>query len=159
MAWSEEDFKAAQERIGRAVAGKSVTVTPSKPAKKRNKYGAKRVQIDGIWFDSLREGERYGELKLLEKAGAIRNLKVHPRWELTVNDTYIGRYTADFCYQEAVESTGEPPARAQVDPTRIVWWMDVVEDVKSEPTAKSREFRRTLKLMRALYQIEVKVVL
>lgn len=40
-----------------------------------SKYGNKKVEVDGIVFDSKREAERYQELSLLEKAGVIRDLQ------------------------------------------------------------------------------------
>lgn len=40
-----------------------------------NKYGNKKVVIDGEVFDSKREAVRYQELKLLEKCGAIIGLR------------------------------------------------------------------------------------
>ncbi len=39
-----------------------------------NKYGSKKVEIDGIVFDSKREAKRFQELLLLERAGAIQGL-------------------------------------------------------------------------------------
>jgi hypothetical protein len=44
----------------------------SKPKKKPNKYNAKRVKIDGFWFDSTFEGKYYLNLKYRHKAGDIR---------------------------------------------------------------------------------------
>ena len=41
----------------------------------RSKYGAQKVNIDGERFDSKREARRYQELRLLERAGEIRDLK------------------------------------------------------------------------------------
>jgi hypothetical protein len=41
---------------------------------KPSKYRAIPTTVDGIRFDSKREAARYGELKLLEKAGHIRGL-------------------------------------------------------------------------------------
>lgn len=67
----------------------------------RNKYRAKRCEIDGIKFDSQLEGRRYCELKLLEKAGCIRDLRVHPRFALKCGEVTIGHYEADFDYQDA----------------------------------------------------------
>ena len=75
----------------------------------RSKYGAVKTTVDGITFASQKEATRYGELKLLEKAGEIRNLRLQPRYVLTVeNDGYpengygrsvnIGEYVADFAY-------------------------------------------------------------
>lgn len=40
-----------------------------------NKYGSKKVEVDGIMFDSKKESRRYQELLLLEKAGEIQNLQ------------------------------------------------------------------------------------
>lgn len=42
---------------------------------KSNKYGSKKIEVDGIVFDSKKEAKRYQELILLEKAGAIIELK------------------------------------------------------------------------------------
>lgn len=40
-----------------------------------NKYGSRKVTVDGITFDSKKEARRYCELSLLEKAGQITNLQ------------------------------------------------------------------------------------
>ncbi len=47
-----------------------------------NKYGNKKVIVDGEVFDSKREAKRYKELKLLEKCGAIRKLERQVAFEL-----------------------------------------------------------------------------
>ena len=47
-----------------------------------NKYGNKKVIIDGVVFDSKREAKRYQELKLLERCGAISDLKRQVVFEL-----------------------------------------------------------------------------
>jgi hypothetical protein len=71
------------------------------------KYGNKPVTIDGIWFQSTKEGKRWCELKLLERAGVITDLKRQVKFELTpetvrsdgkVEDK--STYTADFVYTE-----------------------------------------------------------
>ena len=41
-----------------------------------NKYFNKKVIIDGIKFDSKKEAKRYTELKLLKKAGIIKELEL-----------------------------------------------------------------------------------
>lgn len=43
-----------------------------------NKYRAKRVECDGIWFDSKAECEWYQGLRALERAGEITSLEPHP---------------------------------------------------------------------------------
>lgn len=48
----------------------------------RSKYKAQKTTIDGITFDSKKEAQRYCELKLLEKAGAIQNLQRQVPFEI-----------------------------------------------------------------------------
>ena len=47
-----------------------------------NKYGNKKVVIDGEVFDSKREAYRYMDLKLLEHCGAIKDLRRQVTYEL-----------------------------------------------------------------------------
>ena len=76
-----------------------------------NKYNNKKVIIDGIKFDSNKEAQHYKQLKLLERAGEIKNLKLQPRYELipqyTLNNKKIRKceYIADFEYVD--KRTGE----------------------------------------------------
>jgi hypothetical protein len=93
-----------------------------------NKYNAKPTEVDGIRFDSLAESRRYSELRLMERAGAITDLRVHPRYELlpkTASERAV-HYIADFCYVEGGH--------------------EVVEDVKGVETPvfrlKASMFRR-----------------
>ena len=41
---------------------------------KQNKYKNKKIIYDGITFDSIKEKNRYIELKILEKAGLIKEI-------------------------------------------------------------------------------------
>lgn len=41
-----------------------------------NKYGNKKITVDGKTFDSRREYARFKELQLLERAGEISNLRL-----------------------------------------------------------------------------------
>ena len=92
-------------------------------AARQSKYGNKPVTVDGIKYDSLHESQRHAYLKLLERAGEIKDLQYHVRYELippirkevvcTMKNgtTYTkvtneGRYyEADFVY--TVVATGE----------------------------------------------------
>lgn len=49
---------------------------------KGNKYSNKKIEVDGITFDSKREAKRYKELLLLEQAGAISNLQRQVKYVL-----------------------------------------------------------------------------
>lgn len=104
-----------------------------------SKYKAKRTIVDGVQFASMKESRRYLQLKLLEKAGRIKNLELQPKYDLVVNGVKIGRYTGDFRYQELEHSD----------------WKLVVEDSKGYKNA-SRDYPLRVKLVKALYGIEVR---
>lgn len=72
-----------------------------------NKYGAKKVTLDGIKFDSIKEMRRYADLTLLERAGEISGLERQVKLELHGRDgpllTRTGRkmkITVDFRYTD-----------------------------------------------------------
>lgn len=87
----------------------SVGVTPAKrQPQKRNKFSAEKTTRDGITFDSKREASRYAELKLLVRAGEIKDLELQPEFDLQgqfgplVSDAGRGlKYRADFAYTDA----------------------------------------------------------
>ena len=66
----------------------------------RNKYHASKTEIDGIRFDSRKEAARYSELKLLERAGEIRDLQLQVPFELIPKQEgeRACTYVADFVY-------------------------------------------------------------
>ncbi len=102
-----------------------------------SKYHNRKVEIDGIKFDSTKEGERYLELKLLLKAGKIRDLQMQVEFELIPKQggERACKYKADFVYHMA--DTGKM----------------VVEDVKGKRT---REYIIKRKLM--LWRHGIKIV-
>lgn len=85
----------------------------------KNKYYNKKVTVDGITFDSKKEANRYCELRLLERAGQIKNLERQKVFELIPTQREIlpekdkhgnhklgkvierpVKYIADFVYYE-----------------------------------------------------------
>lgn len=66
------------------------------------KYNNHRVQTEDGWFDSQRELKRWGELKLLERAGNIKNLRRQVPFELIPKRGRLRRivFIADFVYEE-----------------------------------------------------------
>lgn len=71
--------------------------------KRRSKYNADKTTVDGITFASKAEAKRYGELRLLERAGEIATLVLQPTYWLSVHSgegkfVKIGEYRADFEY-------------------------------------------------------------
>ena len=111
---------------------------------KRSKYGNHKVMIDGILFDSQKEGDRYQELKTLQQYGVIRDLNRQVSFELIPtqkdeNNRVIERactYKADFVYTDA--KTGKR----------------VVEDVKSKAT-KTDVYRIKKKLLLYVHGIRI----
>ena len=101
-----------------------------------NKFRNVRTEVDGIKFASAKEARRYGELKLLERAGKIIFLERQKRFELAVNGVHVGRYDADFVYVE-------------LNPVKRI-----VEDVK--PTFKSEKARKAYKKTSAYRMFEIK---
>lgn len=68
----------------------------------RNKYHAEKTEIDGIKFASRKEARRYQELKLLQRAGVIKDLKLQVPFVLFEKNEYgrVIKYVADFTYYE-----------------------------------------------------------
>ena len=67
-----------------------------------NKYNAKKTVVDGIVFASKREAARYQELKLLKRAGKIKDLQLQVPYELIPKQAgeRACKYIADFVYME-----------------------------------------------------------
>lgn len=103
---------------------------------RRPKYGNRKVVVDGITFDSAKEGRRYADLKLLERAGEIRDLKLQSPFPLMVNGVLVCTYVADFTYRRADPFLGET----------------VVEDVKG---MRTDVYKIKRKLMKAVHNIDV----
>lgn len=108
---------------------------------KPSKYGAKKVEHNGIKFDSKAEGKRYLDLMLMQRAGEISDLILQPKFELAKGVKFTGdarakpalRYTGDFLYLDKAGNR-------------------IVEDVKGMAT-QAYKIRRHLML--ALLGIEV----
>ena len=115
-------------------------------AKKASKYRNEKTELDGIVFDSKREAQRYAELKQMERAGIIHDLKRQERYELIPSIRENGKvvqravsYIADFTYLDN-DGTG---------------WRKVVEDSKG---MRTDVYRLKKKLMRWRYGIDIQEV-
>ena len=74
---------------------------------RKSKYGNHKVIHDGMKFDSQRELNRWLELKLLERAGEIRQLRRQVKFVLIPPQKENGKvierecsYIADFVYKD-----------------------------------------------------------
>ena len=103
---------------------------------KKHKYGAIKVKDDGYTFDSKMEYRRYKELLILQRAGEIQNLMVHPFFTIEINDIMVSKVILDFAYHDKNHKA-------------------VYEDVKGFDTPISRLKR---KLVKAVHGIDVEVI-
>lgn len=104
----------------------------------RFKYRNKPVVIDGVRFDSRKELKRWNELRLLEAAGVIADLRRQVDYQINVNGVKVCSYVADFAYVEAGR--------------------DVIEDVKSPITRRNPVYRLKRKLLAAACGLEIREV-
>lgn len=116
-------------------------------ARSNSKYHAKKVKIDGITFDSMKEARRWYELRLMEKSGAVEDLRRQVKYVLIPSQyehsDQTGRkkgkllerecsYIADFVYTQNGKQ--------------------IVEDTKGFRTA---EYKIKRKLMLYVYGIRI----
>lgn len=108
-----------------------------------NKYNNQKFFVDGIQFDSKKEGLRYRDLKLMEKSGLIVELELQPKFELIPTQKKFGKtykkvsYVADFAYFDVIEKKY------------------IVEDVKGYRTP---DFNIKEKLFILKYDLELKII-
>ena len=64
----------------------------------RSKYNNQKTIVDGIVFDSKKEATRFGQLKAMERAGIINDLKLQIPMPYELNGKKIFKYVCDFVY-------------------------------------------------------------
>ena len=111
----------------------------------------KHQHPDGTKLDSGRELARYCDLLLLQRAGEIKELRVHPRYPITIAEVPImikskryhkGRhltYVADFEYW----SYDKPHGHGHL-------WKLVIEDVKMQSGFRTEIYKIKRALMDAM---------
>jgi hypothetical protein len=121
MRWTEADLKRLQTNTRQIKSGAA-------------KYNNRRTQVDGWWFDSQLEADRYRELKLLKASGYVLWFICQAPFRLPGGITY----KADFV---------------------VVWWdLDkgtTVEDCKGMMTRVSQN---KIKQVEELYGIKVEII-
>lgn len=138
---------------------KSTTSSDANAVPKRSKYGNKKVEFQGIIFDSKKEKDRYLFLKDAEHKGIIKDLKLQVTFELVpakkseyvkhlkTKDKIISvtlqrpiTYTADFTYIKIADGSY------------------VVEDVKASKFLLTDKYILKKKMMYAFQDILIKEV-
>lgn len=117
----------------------------------RSKYHSRKITIEGITFDSQKEANRWKELKLMEKAGEITELKRQVKFKLipTIREPVCemssqgvfkkGRllerecsYIADFVYKnrlgfQVVEDVKGYRTEAYIIKRKLMLWLHHIQ--------------------------------
>lgn len=128
MASSRKSFNALAKALG-IVTSKSI----SRPG---NKFGARKTVVDGITFDSVKEGQYYRTLKEQKRLGIILDFEIKRRWDLVVKGNKVTRYTCDFVVFNRDGS-------------------ETVIDVKGGNATRTRDYVLRKKLMKAIHGIDI----
>lgn len=129
----------------------------------RNKYYSQTVTVNGITFDSQKEYRRFCELSLLEKAGAITDLKRQVAFEL-IPAQFEEIPTGEF-YKQG-DRKGQPKMKRVCIENSVVYNADfvytengktVVEDTKSKVT-KTKDYIIKRKMMLYFHGIKIKEI-
>ena len=144
---TEEEYAEWKRRQGRKV---TTCCAPTKPSgvsvsdlydaneniAKRQKYGNRRVEIDGIKFDSQHEATVYQELMLRVRAGELKTVCRQVKFDLPGGIVYIADFVA-------------------IRPNMSI---EAVYDAKSPATKQNRVYINKRKQMKACWGIEIKEV-
>ena len=111
------------------------------------KYRNKKIEVDGILFDSKKEARRFEHLKQLEKAGVIKDLQMQVKYMLIPSQRIDGKvvereitYIADFVYFDIESGTV------------------VVEDVKNPYLRKEPRYVIKRKMMLYFHGIRIREI-
>ncbi len=126
---------------------------------RNGKYNAKKVERNGIKFDSQREADRWDFLLECQRKGLITELKRQQEFTLLADEyqevptqlktkirydrkrVFIGvRYKADFVYYNVAKQ------------------MHVVEDLKASPKMIPKEYVLKEKMMHSILHIDIRRV-
>jgi hypothetical protein len=132
--WTEDDLATLQRRSSTQVPA----VASSTKSKRQKFLNVKTTDAQGIVHDGKGECERWQELQLLERAGAITRLCRQVVYAFVDNGRLVTTYKADFDYYDGAAH--------------------IVEDHKSPRTRKLESYRHKVKLMQSQYGIQIREV-
>lgn len=107
-----------------------------------NKYGNRKITVDGIKFDSKHEADIYTKLKAMERCGAIHNLRLQvpfilqEKYEINGRKVQAIKYVADFVFEN----------------------QDLETEVWDAKGMKTDVYKLKKKLFEHRYEIEIKEV-
>jgi hypothetical protein len=111
---------------------------------KSSKFKNVKSEIDGHKFDSKKESEFYGSLKIKKQAGLIKDFKMQIPYEIIVNNIRIGNYFLDFLVENN-DGTIE--------------YIDIKgKDKKTNKFIKTGVFALKKRLVEAIYGIKISMI-
>jgi hypothetical protein len=111
---------------------------------KSSKFNNVKSEIDGHTFDSNKEAEFYGSLKIKKNAGLIKDFKMQVQYDILVNNIHIAYYYLDFKIENNDGSFE---------------YIDIKgKDKKSNKFIKTGVFALKKRLVEAIYHIKITMV-
>ena len=111
---------------------------------KSSKFNNVKVEIDGHTFDSIKEAEFYGSLKIKKKAGLIKDFKIQVQYDIMVNNIHIAYYYLDFLIENNDGSFE---------------YIDIKgKDSKTKKFIKTGVFALKKRLVEAIYGIKISMI-
>lgn len=111
---------------------------------KSSKFNNVKSEIDGHKFDSKKESEFYGSLKIKKQAGLIKDFKMQVPYEIIINNIRIANYFLDFLVENN-DGTIE--------------YIDIKgKDKKTNKFIKTGVFALKKRLVEAIYGIKISMI-
>lgn len=121
----------------------------------RNKYKNKKITRDGETFDSIKEYQRWRELKLMERAGEITDLKRQVKFKLLPTErepvcemSSQGKFKKGKIIERGVDYVADFVYKNRLG-------FEVVEDVKG---VRTREYILKRKMMYHFHRIRIQEI-
>lgn len=115
----------------------------AKTKSRRSKYNSKRIEKDGMKFDSAKEYKRYIELIAMMQRGEISELKCQVKFVLAPKVKLEG------------EKRAKPELRYYADFTYFMNGQLIIEDVKSAATRKLATYRMKKHMLFVVHGISI----
>lgn len=122
------------------------------------KYNNKKIEVDGMTFDSKKEANRYKELSLLQKAGEISELRTQVRYVLIPSQREVSNEVYTRGENKGKNKPGKLLERECTYVADFVYYKDgkvIVEDTKG---FRTKEYIIKRKLMLYVHHIQIKEI-
>lgn len=122
------------------------------------KYNNKKIEVDGMTFDSKKEANRYKELSLLQKAGEITGLRTQVRYVLIPSQREVSDEVYSRGENKGKNKPGKLLERECTYVADFVYYKDgevIVEDTKG---FRTKEYVIKRKLMLYVHHIQIKEI-